>query len=203
MIFFMGYQTFYYELYDRPDRVEALIQALTEQQRQILTLAADCPAQAIEVGGNYDEQMTPPHVFDRFFAPFYCEAREVLSRGDKVLVIHGDGEMRILLGKLRDCGVQVVEALTPQPMTSIDVATTRKMWGEQVAMWGGIASVMLTEAFSDDAFERYMQDLFQAVAPGDRFILGFGDNVPTDALFSRVLRVAEFWREHGSYPLPK
>jgi uroporphyrinogen-III decarboxylase len=198
----MGYQTFYYELHDHPDRLEALIQALTEQYRQILDLAVDCPAQAIEVGANYDEQMTPPGVFDTFFTPFYREARETLSRGDKIMVVHGDGEMRTLLEKLMTCGVQVVEALTPQPMTSIDVAETRRLWGDRVAMWGGVASVILTDTFSDEEFERFMEDLFRAVAPGDRFILGFGDNVPTDALFTRIKRVAQIWAERGSYPLP-
>lgn len=38
-------------------------------------------------------------------------------------------------------------------------------------------------------------------APGDRFILGFGDNVPTDALFTRIQRTAQYWAVHGSYPL--
>lgn len=201
MIHFMGYQQFYYELCDRPARVEALIQALTEQQRQILHLAAGCSAQAVEVGGNYDEQMTPPSVFETFFAPFYREARQILSRGNKILVVHGDGEMRVLLGKLMDCGIQVVEALTPKPMTTIDVARTRRLWKDRVVMWGGLASVMLTDVFSDDQFERFLDDLFAAVAPGDRFILGFGDNVPTDALFDRILRIARYWDNRGRYPL--
>lgn len=201
MIFFMGYQTFYYELHDHPVRLEALIEALTEQQRQILALAVDCPAQAIEVGANYDEQMTPPPVFDRFFAPLYGEARQLLSTGDKILVVHGDGEMKVLLEKLMACGVQVVEALTPKPMTSIDVAETRRLWKDRVTMWGGLATVVLTETFSEDEFERFLDDLFRAVAPGDRFILGFGDNVPTDALFERVKRIAQVWVERGGYPL--
>ena len=38
------------------------------------------------------------------------EAREMLSARDQVMVVHGDGEMKKLLGKLMDCGVQVVEA---------------------------------------------------------------------------------------------
>jgi uroporphyrinogen-III decarboxylase len=201
MLNFMGYQTFYYELQDHPVQVEALIQALTEQQRQVLALAVRCPAPAIEVGANYDEQMTPPRVFDTFFAPFYQEARQTLSAGDKILVVHGDGDMKVLLERLMRCGVQVVEALTPQPMTSIDVAETRRLWGDQVAMWGGIASVMLTPVFSDEEFEQHFDDLLRAVAPGDRFILGFGDNVPTDALFERVKQVARWWAERGAYPL--
>ena len=201
MIHYMGYEKFYYELHDRTQRVEALIEALTEQYRQILALVADCPAQAIEVGANYDEQMTPPPVFDTFFAPFYREAREVLSRHNKIMTVHGDGEMRQLLKRLMNCGIQVVEALTPKPMTSIDIAETRRLWGDRVAMWGGLASVILTDTFSDEEFERYLEELFCAVAPGDRFILGFGDNVPTDALFHRITRVAQFWAERGSYPL--
>ena len=135
-------------------------------------------------------------------APFYREAREILESGDKILVVHGDGEMKRLLTKLMDCGVQVVEALTPQPMTSIDVAETRRLWKDRVTMWGGLPTVILTETYSDQEFEGYLEDLFRAVAPGDRFILGFGDNVPTDASFDRVKRIAEFWAKRGVYPLP-
>jgi len=202
MVFFMGYQRFYYELNDHPARLEALIQALQAQQDQILALAADSPAQAIEVGANYDEHMTPPPVFERFFAPAYRQARAILSVAGKILVVHGDGEMQRLLQSLMDCGVQVVEAVTPKPMTSIDVARTRRLWKGRVAMWGGLATVILTEAFSDEQFETFLETLFRDVAPGDRFILGFGDNVPTDASFERVRRIARFWHERGHYPLP-
>jgi uroporphyrinogen-III decarboxylase len=201
MIFLMGYEAFYYQLHDHPAQLEALIAALTEQQRQILAVAAGCPAEAIEVGGNYDEQMTPPPVFDTFFAPFYREARETLNKGDKVMVVHGDGEMRILLKKLMDCGIQVVEALTPQPMTSINLAETRRLWGDQVVMWGGIPSTILTSTYTDDEFQGTMEELFRTVAPGDRFILGFGDNVPTDALFHRIQWIARFWADRGGYPM--
>ena len=86
-------------------------------------------------------------------------------------------------------------------MTSIGAASARELWKDQVTTWGGLASIILTPAFSDAEFEAYLEDLFRAVAPGDRFILGFGDNVPTDALFHRVRRVAEFWAENGNVPL--
>jgi len=60
---------------------------------------------------------------------------------------------------------------------------------------------MLTSVFSEAEFEQHLDDLFRAVAPGQRFILGFGDNVPTDALFHRVKRVAEYWHAHSTYPI--
>ena len=202
MIFFMGYQRFYYELNDRPARLEALIQALDDQQQQVLQLAAASPADAVEVGANYDEQMTPPPVFERFFAPFYRNASQLLTAAGKPLVVHGDGEMRRLLTSLMECGIQVVEAITPKPMTSIDIASTRRLWKDRVAMWGGLSTVILTQEFNEAQFEAFLEALFRDVAPGDRFILGFGDNVPTDADFERVKRIARFWAERGRYPLP-
>ena len=88
----------------------SVIAALTEQYRQTLRLALECPVSAIEVGANYDEQMTPPPIFERFFTPIYREARQILSSRNKIMVIHGDGDMKVLLEKLMECGVQVVEA---------------------------------------------------------------------------------------------
>jgi uroporphyrinogen-III decarboxylase len=201
MIKHMGYERFYLELNDRPARIEALIQALTAQYRRILELAAASPAQAIEAGGNYDEHMTPPRVFDALFAPLYREARQVLSAAGKVLVVHGDGEMDVLLRKLMECGVQAVEALTPRPMTRIDLAAARRLWRGRVALWGGLPSTVLTPTYSEDEYGAFLERLWTDVAPGDRFILGFGDNVPTDALFPRILRLVAFWRERGSYPI--
>ncbi len=194
MIKYMGYEQFYYELYENEARVERLISAIQRQQSEILDLASRCPAQAIEIGANYDEEMTPPPVFERFFAPFYRDAREVLSKAGKILVVHGDGEMRVLLKLLMECGVQVVEALTPQPMTTIDLRQTRELWKDRVTMWGGLPSVIFTPVFSESEFESYLQSMTDALGPLDRFILGFGDNAPTDALFDRIRRVAEHSR---------
>jgi len=201
MLTWMGYERFYLELHDNPAKVDALLASLAEQLHQTLDLAVKCDAIALQFGGNYDEMMTPPPIFERFFAPHYRDIRARLTPAGKILVTHGDGEMRRLLQQLMDCGVQVVEALTPKPMTSIDIAQTRALWGDRVTMWGGVATVILTDVFSDAEFETFLHALFRAVAPGDHFILGFGDNVPTDAPYERVRRVVDFWAAHGRYPL--
>ncbi len=198
---YMGYETFYYQLYDHPDKVEKLHEALLEQQREIIRLGARCPAEVIEVGANYDEGITPPPIFEKYFRPFYREAAEVLHGGGKLMAAHCDGEMRRLLVQLADCGLDVAEAITPTPMTSLDVWKTRALWDGKVAMWGGIPTILLTDTFSDEEFENNLLNLFRAVAPGDRFILGFGDNAPTDAVFHRIARAAELYERYGSYPI--
>ncbi len=198
---YMGYETFYYQLYDNTARVERLHQALVEQQRQILRLGARCPAEVVEVGANYDEEMTPPGIFEKYMLPFYREAAQVLHAGGKLMAAHLDGEMRRLLELMPAAGLDVGEAITPAPMTTIDMRSLRALWRDKVAVWGGVPTVLLTETFGDEEFERYVLDLFAAVAPGDRFILGFGDNAPTDALFSRLAKTAELWQRYGVYPI--
>jgi len=200
---YMGVERFYYELHDRPAKVERLHEALLAMHRRIIQLAAHCPAQAIEVGGNYDDQITPPSFFDTYLAPFYREAAELFDRAGKILVMHGDGDMDKLLPRLRDVGIQVVEALTPKPNTSIDIRQTRALWGSQVTMWGGVPFIILTPVYSDEEFKAYIEDLYRAVAPGDRFILGFGDNVPPEGLLHRIRWLVDFNDKHGAYPIAR
>ena len=113
---YFGYEAFYLELADRPADVERLHQILWSKQQQILELAAVSPADAVQVGGNYDEFLTPPPIFRRFVEPFYRAAKALLGPAGKPLVVHGDGEMRGLLRLLGDCGVDAVKS---QPAPSI------------------------------------------------------------------------------------
>jgi len=46
-----------------------------------------------------------------------------------------------------------------------------------------------------------MKDLYRAVAPGDRFVLGFGDNVPPEAPFDRIRWIADFHKTNSAYPI--
>ncbi|MCJ7736538.1 MAG: hypothetical protein MUQ10_04380 [Anaerolineae bacterium] len=64
-----------------------------------------------------------------------------------------------------------------------------------------MTTVILTEVYSDGEFESSLENLFYDAVPGDRFILWFGENVPTDAKFERIQRIAGFWKENSAYPL--
>ena len=71
----------------------------------------------------------------------------------------------------------------------------------QIVIFGGIPSVILEESVSDERFEEYMQELFTAVAPGDRFILGIADNMMPTSMLSRIKRIGELIEEKGTYPI--
>ena len=200
---YIGYNLFYYELYDHLPRLEQLAAAVSALHLEIIKIAAESPANVIELGGNYDQVMTPPPVFRKYFLPFYQQAVPFLHAAGKLVALHGDGDMGTqLLALMAETGVDAVEALTPRPMTSIDLRQARELWGDKVTLWGGIPAILLTSTFDDEDMDACLDGLFDAAAHGDRLILGFGDNVPTDGLFSRILQVVDAYRRHSAFPIP-
>ncbi len=54
---------------------------------------------------------------------------------------------------------------------------------------------------SEADFEAYMDELFRAVAPGRRIVVGVADEVPPSAVFSRLQRIGERIEREGRLPL--
>ena len=98
-------------------------------------------------------------------------------------------------------GVDVAEAWSPAPRTSLTTAELRKAWGDKVTIWGGIPAVLFEPQYSDEEFDTYVKNLFKEVAPGYNFIVGMGDNVPFDGDINRVGRVVELIDKYGTLPI--
>jgi len=184
---FTGYEGFYYQLQDNPDRLEQLIAAVDEQQKLVEQIALECPARVLEYDGNYDGGLTPPPVYERYFLPAHQRLTAAAHRAGKLVATHVDGRNDGLLELIRRSGFDVGEAFTPPPMTRLSIADSRRVWGSQIAIWGGVPATAFTPMVSDDEFE---QQVLRALEEGQGgLVLGTGDNVPTDGLLDRVRRV--------------
>ena len=73
--------------------------------------------------------------------------------------------------------------------------------GDEVAIWGGIPSILFEPKYSDEDFDAYIKNMFQEMAPGYRFIVGMGDNLPFDGDLNRVRRVVELIDRYGTLPI--
>lgn len=60
---------------------------------------------------------------------------------------------------------------------------------------------MLSESTSETDFGDFMAALFKEIAPGNHFILGIGDNAPTDTVFERLLKIRDWVERHGRLPI--
>ena len=194
--------TFYLELYDHPKELRQLCEDMEPYFEQTCEVHAQSPAEVIHFGSNYDDMITYPPFFKDHMMPTLQRFSDLLHSHGKLLLSHCDGENKGLVDLIRESGIDIAEAICPQPMTKMAVGEVRRAFRGKVTILGGIPSVALLESsMSDEEFEAYMKNLFQEIAPGDRFILGISDTTPPDAKFERLLRITEMVREWGRLPI--
>jgi uroporphyrinogen-III decarboxylase len=198
-----GYEKGYYELFDRPQKVERLLEVMAQKDREALwPVVVQSPARLFLHGLHLDSQITPPELFDKYITPYYKEFTQLLHQHGKVLAMHADNDSRLILRHLEEAGYDMQECFTTYPLVSCTLKEARDTWGTRMIIWGGVPSVILEEhEYSDDEFEAYMLDVFRTIAPGDAFILGVADNVTGLAKLERIIRIGEMVEEYGTYPI--
>jgi 5-methyltetrahydrofolate--homocysteine methyltransferase len=146
--------------------------------------------------------ITYPSFFEKEIVPWIRKASTILGAKGKYVSCHCDGENLGLLDLIRDSGMHVAEAVTPAPMTKVPIHEYYRRWSDKLTIIGGIPSVLLLQESATDAeFEAYLDNLFRAVAPGKRMILGIADSTPPKAVFERLVRIGEKVEREGRLPL--
>ena len=199
---FLDATQFYLEMYDHPQEMRQLGEDLEPYYDQLFQVLANSPAEVVFHGSNFDEMITYPPFFRNYIMPYLQRLADMLHARGKLLICHCDGENQGLLDLIAESGIDIAEAICPQPMTKITISEVKKSFKGKVTIFGGVPSVALLEqSMSDEEFERFMKNLFQEIVPGDRFILGISDTTPPDAKFERLFRITEMVQEWGKLPM--
>ena len=199
---FLDATKFYLEMYDHTKEMRQLCEDMEPYYDQIFRVLADSPAEVIFSGGNYDEMITYPPFFRDYIMPHLQKLADLLHPKGKLLLCHCDGENKGLLNLIRESGMDIAEAICPQPMTKVSLREVKKAFQGKVTIFGGVPSVaLLEESMSDEGFEKFMKNLLAEIVPGDRFILGVSDTTPPDAKFDRLFRITEMVHKWGKLPM--
>ncbi len=193
------FDRFYLDLYDCPDAVQRLSEALAPLHDALIDAAVASAAEVVLYGANYDWAVTPPPFFEEHIAPWLNRAADRLHEAGKLLLTHTDGENQGLLACYQKCRFDVADSVCPAPMTHLSLREHRQAFGGRVTIWGGFPSaLMLKSAYSDDVFRSYLDEVVEAMHPYDHLILSVADTLPPDADFQRLLALrdaaAATWR---------
>jgi len=194
----MPLDTFFFEMYDRPDQLNELADSLSGYWRQSLALAAESPADVVLLGANYDSAIQYPPFFAEHITPWLAEFAEMLHKRGKYLLTHTDGENRGLLEQYVASKFDVADSVCPTPMTRLSIGEVRKAFAGRITIMGGIPSVaLLKDSMTDEQFERFLDDFFDEIGRGDHLILGISDTTPPAAAFDRLVRIAQRVEQFG------
>ena len=187
-----GYQNGIYLWTDYRDEVDGLVNLYFEKYLQAYEVLAGGPADVLAVCDNMDGVMVSPSIFREYAAPFYQEVKKITSAHGKILEAHWCGRTETLLSLVPGTGIDVLEAIVTKPMSGITMDEAIGLVRGEVAIQGGLPSVSVcAEGFTDRQFEQYVEQYVLPLKGRKGFILGMGDNVPPNAVFERVERVAE------------
>ena len=197
-----GYDKGYYDLMDFPDKVERLLETMTQVYKERLwPVVGNSSARLILHGAHFATQTTPASFYDQYMTSYIREFTDYMHEHGKSVTQHADNDTSGIMDQLLASGYDMQECFVTAPMGEATIEMAREKWGDKMIIFGGVPSVMLEEDVSDADFEQYMENLFKAIAPGDAFFLGVSDNVMPSSMLSRIRRITEMVEEMGKYPI--
>jgi hypothetical protein len=198
---YCGYEKGYLDLFDYPEKVERLLETMHQVLKEKMwPLAAKSPGTLFLHGAHFSSETTPANYFEQYMLPYMQEFADYMHSYDKKVAHHADNDTASIIDLLKQSRYDMHECFVTDPMVPISLAEGRKALGDDIVVFGGIPSVILEDTTSDEQFEHYLEEIFDAVNPGDRFILGIADNMMPTSMLSRVKRIGELVEQQGSYP---
>jgi len=200
----LGATDFYLHYHDYPMEMTELVEALEPVYDQLIDILAGSPADAVLWSANVDDMITYPTYFEKDILPWCRKASQKLHAERILTMVHPDGENRGLMDLIPRCEMDIADAVTPYPMTKIDIAQYYDRWcrSGKITIQGGIPEMfLLKESATWEDLKKYIAHLLKTIAPGTCFIASIGDTTPPNADFDRLLYIGERIEKEGKLPL--
>ncbi len=183
-----------------PDAFAETLAVMQSTFDKAARIAVESPAEVLMIPENLSAEMVGRRFFEKYMRAYQEEwIREIAGVG-KHSFIHMDGTLKGLLREEASTGVNVIEAMTPDPVGDLPI----DQWAAQAAnprtiLWGGIPGGYFTSKVTDEEFDRHVQNVLLVMRSHPRYVLGVADQVPPDCLEYRVRRVGELVERYGRY----
>jgi len=164
-----------YLIYSISDTTAVL--ALTEKVMEFeiarAKLFLDHGAQAIMIADDiaYNRGLfLPPRIMDVLAYPFYREMiREIKAHRDVPVFLHTDGDIRLALERIVECGFNGLQSL--QPSAGMDIAEVKRRYGDVLCLMGNMDLDRLMPFGTPEEIESQVRWLCETIGPGGGFIL--------------------------------
>lgn len=182
------------------DKVTDIIVRLTE----ILLDVAGQYLDIIEIPGDdygsTDNLMFSPAVFDSAIRPALERIIRPIKqyRRDLFVAFHSDGAIVPLLGAFAELGIDLFHPLEPLPAN--DMRAAKAQYGDRLSFMGAI-DVRQAMPGSVADVENEVKRRIELLAPGGGYILAPANHLQTDVPAENIVRLYEFGRHYGRYPL--
>lgn len=183
------------------DAVRGLAEKVMEFEIARAKLFLDHGAQAILIADDiaYNRGLfLPPRIMEQVAYPYYCEAiRAIKAHRDVPVFLHTDGDIRMALERIVQCGFDGLQSL--QPSAGMDIAEVKRRYGNSLCLMGNLDLDRLMPFGTPEEIESQVRWLCENIGPGGGFILSTC-NILIDAIPSEnALAMYRAVEKYGVY----
>jgi uroporphyrinogen decarboxylase len=114
--------------------------------------------------------LLPPYAMQELVYPLYRIALgEIKRHKDVPVVFHSDGDLRLCMDELADCGFDGLHSI--QPSAGMDIAEVKRGYGDRLCLFGNIDLDWVMTMASPEEVERVTRRTIETAAPGGGYVL--------------------------------
>ena len=194
----MGYRRFSIDLHRNRSEFDELLGVMEKKTLERYRIVADSPAEIVWVPDNVNGIVTSPKIFEEYCVPFYNKLANLLHSKGKIISVHMDGRLKSLVDLIPKTKIDSVDGFTPPPVGDLPLREAREAWGKDYTIWTNFAGTVFLHG--PEATKRHAIEMLRSVAPGDRFIMGVTENIPSDIIDVSLRSITQVMATYGKYP---
>jgi len=196
VMWLMGYTAFAEALYDDPDLVAEMFEAVGSRIIRAYERVIDCP----EIGGVFFGEdmgfktatMVAPEHLRKYHFPYLKRLAGLAHKHGKFFILHSCGNLTEVMDDLIDyVGIDARHSFEDAIMP---VAEFKRIYGGRIGVVGGVDVDALARMETDD-LRRHVRHILEECAPGGGYALGSGNSVTNYCKVENYLAMLEEgWR---------
>ncbi|MCX8053226.1 MAG: uroporphyrinogen-III decarboxylase-like protein [Armatimonadetes bacterium] len=196
VMWLMGYTAFAEALYDDPQLVSDMFEAVGSRIIRVFERVIDCP----DVGGVFFGEdmgfktatMVGPDHLRKYHFPYLKRLVDLAHEHGKFFILHSCGNLSEVMDDLIDyVGIDAKHSFEDAIMP---VAEFKRIYGDRIGVVGGVDVDALARMDTFE-FRKYVRRIIEECAPGGGYVLGSGNSVANYVKVENYLAMLEEgWR---------
>lgn len=190
-----GMENLMMDMYDHPQFVEDLLDAILEFNLGIIRNAARYPADAIYFGDDWGQQqgmLMGPALWRRFLKPRLAKQYAAVHATGKKVFIHSCGKVAEVFPDLIEIGLDCFNPFQPEV---IDVFAAKRAFGDRLSFFGGVSTQHLLPYGTPAEVKAQAQRLMAEVGRNGGYIIAPAHAIPGDAPAENMAALIEAVQE--------
>jgi uroporphyrinogen decarboxylase len=193
-------QDFFTLLHDDPELIDEVMSALTDYNLRIglhlVEAGVDCLCIPDDMGFVNGPLMSP-RMFRRFVLPHFRRLAQGLRQTGLPILMHNDGDLRLLLDDLVDTGINGYHPV--ERAARMDLAECKRRYAGRLCLVGNVDNKYLMVNGTPEEIEAQVKECLRIAAPGGGYVLASDHSLHDDQPIANIFALFEAGKRYGDY----